>query len=573
MGIESEQSDALQLLGALARRRGELDVAESCFRRSLTSNQAQPQVWNSLGNLLDHSGRGDEALAAFGQALTLDPEHADARYNSARVLHARGLLQEAYAALTPVLSRPEQVTPAMLQLKAQIESDGGQIEAALATLDGALMRAPERAALHHNRAVLLHRQHRFHEALAGHEQALRLGLNVADAHYNLGNTLQSLGRGQQAAQAYRAALALHSGHGLALYDLARLRWRLGDADFDAELRQLTEAEPGSAQGPGIRAHLLWRAERYADAAAAFSLALEREPQAAGFLDGLGRCQVRLGEVDAGLASHRRAIALAPGNAELHANHAASLLVARRPDAALDQAEIAHQLAPMDQYALALMGLAWRALADPREAWLNDYQGMVQIFELEPPPGWADMDSFNAALGNELRLLHADREAPIDQTLRQGTQTLGDIFDQGHPLVDALKGQIAKAVDRYIAALPPDASHPFLRRRSSRGWRFADSWSSRLRSRGFHTSHVHPHGWISSAYYVAVPAVCADVQRREGWLQFGQPDIDLGLGPLTRRIEAPQPGRLALFPSLFWHGTTPFTEDSERLSIAFDIQPL
>jgi hypothetical protein len=28
----------------------------------------------------------------------------------------------------------------------------------------------------------------------------------------------------------------------------------------------------------------------------------------------------------------------------------------------------------------------------------------------------------------------------------------------------------------------------------------------------------------------------------------------------------------LFPSLMWHGTTPFHDDAERLTIAFDVVP-
>jgi len=33
----------------------------------------------------------------------------------------------------------------------------------------------------------------------------------------------------------------------------------------------------------------------------------------------------------------------------------------------------------------------------------------------------------------------------------------------------------------------------------------------------------------------------------------------------------EPARLALFPSVFWHGTRPF-DDGERLTVAFDVVP-
>lgn len=562
---------ALQLLGLLARRRGAVDEAESLLRASLQAAPAQPPVWNNLGNLLAAAARNEEALAAFDQALLHDESMADAHYNRARVLQRLGRAADALAALDRAQALSREPSVAMLQLRGSVLADLGRLDESLAATDAALARAPDRPALLHNRATVLQRCHRHADALQAHQRAQALGLDVADAHYNLGNTLQSLGRHDAAAEAYRRALAREPLHALALYDLARLRWRQGDAGFDAELRTAIEAAPQSAVACGIHGNLLWRAEHWADAERAFSLALRREPANPRWHDGLGRCRVRLGAIADGLAHHTRAVTLAPQLAELRSNHASSLLVARQPDAAQREAEAALALAPLDQQALALLGLAWRMLGDPREAWLNDHERLVRVIDLPPPPGFADIADFMQLLAAELRGLHGDRAAPVDQTLRHGTQTLGDIFEQGHPLVNLLKQRIAEAVSDYVATLPDDAAHPFLSRRTQ-AWRFTDSWSSRLTRGGFHTAHVHPHGWISSACYVTVPPVVADTRRRQGWLEFGRPDIDVGLVDPVRLAVRPRPGRLVLFPSLCWHGTSGFDTDDERLTIAFDVMP-
>jgi hypothetical protein len=244
------------------------------------------------------------------------------------------------------------------------------------------------------------------------------------------------------------------------------------------------------------------------------------------------------------------------------------------------AETAVRLDPLDQQAWATLGLAWRATGHPADGWLDDYQKHVQVYDLAPPEGWPDMASFNRALAATLEALHTDAEAPIDQTLRHGSQTMDNIFDQAHPLVDQLKGRITEAVDLYIAhldSLPADDSHP-LRGRTSPRWRYSDSWSVRLRSSGFHTNHVHSHGWISSCYYVALPPVMTQASgqcaHRDGWISFGTPDIDIpgcDLGP--RRQERPRAGRLVLFPSYMWHGTLPFTDLLPRVTIAFDVVPM
>jgi hypothetical protein len=257
-----------------------------------------------------------------------------------------------------------------------------------------------------------------------------------------------------------------------------------------------------------------------------------------------------------------------------------LLQAGQHTQAAQVAETAVRLDPLDQQAWATLGLAWRATGHPGEHWLDDYAQHVQAYDLPPPEGWSDMASFNRALTAALEAMHTDAQAPIDQTLRHGSQTMDNIFDQGHPLVEQLKGRICQAVDRYIAhleSLPADDSHP-LRGRTSPHWRYTDSWSSRLRSSGFHTNHVHSHGWISSCYYVALPPVMTaggdGDDKRAGWITFGTPDITVpGCDLAPRRQEQPRAGRLVLFPSYMWHGTLPFTDTQPRLTIAFDVVPL
>ena len=110
----------------------------------------------------------------------------------------------------------------------------------------------------------------------------------------------------------------------------------------------------------------------------------------------------------------------------------------------------------------------------------------------------------------------------------------------------------------------------LRQELERGYR--PRWSVRLVDSGFHVDHVHPQGWFSSAFYVALPEKEEDSafseDGRAGWLSFGEnrelvPDLEA-----FRWVE-PRAGTLALFPSITWHGTRPFGR-GERMTVAFDI---
>nr|WP_246156541.1 putative 2OG-Fe(II) oxygenase [Sphingorhabdus profundilacus] len=125
-----------------------------------------------------------------------------------------------------------------------------------------------------------------------------------------------------------------------------------------------------------------------------------------------------------------------------------------------------------------------------------------------------------------------------------------------------------AVRGYVDALPPqDPHHPLLS--PDRAALLLDgSWSVRLNGKGFHASHTHVNGWISSAFYVALPGQPGPPPS--GHFALGTPPPELGLNLPAYCTVEPKPGRLVLFPSTMWHSTIPF-EAGERLTIAFDIK--
>jgi hypothetical protein len=215
--------------------------------------------------------------------------------------------------------------------------------------------------------------------------------------------------------------------------------------------------------------------------------------------------------------------------------------------------------PWDVALWAMTGLIWRLQDDPRREWLHEQPGLVATCELCLPPEEI------ARIAERLRGLHRTRAHPIGQSLRGGTQTRGRLFNRSEPEVIRLRDAITAALADHWDALPPaDMTHPLLRHRDSRP-HFGGSWSVRLTDGGFHISHVHPHGILSSACYLVVPPASG----QEGWLEIGGPpaSLDLALAPL--RLVQPRPGRLALFPSTLFHGTRRFTA-GERLTAAFDV---
>lgn len=212
-----------------------------------------------------------------------------------------------------------------------------------------------------------------------------------------------------------------------------------------------------------------------------------------------------------------------------------------------------------------LSLIWRLTGNPRAAWLDGSPPYVRSYDLPFAAGEL------AQLATLLRSLHTARSPYLEQSVRGGTQTDRPLLFRHEPIIASLRQKIVAALRAYIAALPPfEPGHPLLGTPRNQ-LLFAGSWSVRLHAQGFHVSHTHPQGWISSALYVSLPTPELMGREPAGWFEYGCAPTELGLSlPPLGRME-PRAGRLLLFPSTLWHSTVPF-DDGERLSIAFDVRP-
>jgi uncharacterized protein (TIGR02466 family) len=271
-----------------------------------------------------------------------------------------------------------------------------------------------------------------------------------------------------------------------------------------------------------------------------------------------------------VSAARAAFAAKPGDAVFAENLVASLLVAGDATAALEIVERFHGLQPSDQRWITYRIDIARQLDEQLFADWCDLERLVRVYELEPPPGYRTIAEFHEALKPLLESRHRQAAHPLDQSLRGGTQTSRGLLTDPDPRIRQYLAQLAAPLADYQSAIGQDASHPMLTRNRAPA-KPVGCWSVRLKRGGFHVNHIHPQGWISSAYYVSVPAEVADASAQSGWIKFAEPRYAMpGATPLL--TVQPQPGRLVLFPSYLWHGTNPIRGEEPRLTIAFDCVP-
>jgi len=572
---QPDNAVALQLFGALRRAEGRSLEAEQFYRRAVTADPELPQVHYNLGTSLYTLRRYDEAVVSFREALRLKANFVEASLNLALALQSLRQLDEAEKVLRGAL----RLQPSWLPLKQALsgvlndQHRPKEAEALLRPAIAAAARDPRQAAeLMHNLGVSLKLQQRHPEAWDALSRAQQLAPDLPLADYNRGNVLQRLGRMDEAVEAYRSAIARDPLDLTAHRDLNQLLYRLErDDEFLRSYDELGMLYPEIGYIWLNKANFLFQLGDYAAARENFERAAPLLPDHVMPHDGLALIHARTGDFDAAIREHETVLKMEPENGHAWVTFAETLLRGGDASKGLSAAERAMAIAPDNQHALAMWGLALRASGDAREEWLNDYENFVQVFELAPPDGYSDMESFNRDLNVWLNRLHSDKREFLDQSLRGGTQTVEDLFGAGHDLVERLRAQIDKAISAYIGRMREDGEHPLLRRRHP-VFRYAGSWSSRLHDCGFHTNHVHPKGWISSAYYIALPETIEDQQEKQGWIKFGEPSFDAGITEPVRRAIKPVPGTLVLFPSYMWHGTVPFHAPASRTTIAFDAVP-
>ncbi|TKD51331.1 putative 2OG-Fe(II) oxygenase [Sphingomonas baiyangensis] len=554
--LAGEHPAILHLLALLEKRAGQSEAARKAFARALRQAPDDPQIRTNHANLLLSLGDEEAALKELDRAIDARPGFRDAHVNRAVIRHRSGNATGAWRDIEAFAAAPG-ADARILTLAGQIRRDLGEFDAAATCFDRALALDPARAT-----------------ALAGRARvALERGDDDAEARHATARRAAP----ENIALRLGEALAAEAG-GNAERGIALLREALHDAPLDTELHvELVRmaSEAGYPHELDSIAAAAARPEASLPLHQAYVTALAQAERPQDVIEHVDRLAPAM-RADALLSAQQLAAfdtldmrEHAAPLAERLANGPATVFVARHalrfgdPQRAASLLE-ARCLAGTGSVAdWAHLGIAWRLLGDYRAAWLFDQPGLYRWTDLELSA--EDL----VGLAALLRGLHRTRAHPVDQSLRGGTQTRGSLFARREPALRALAAMLDTAIARHMAALPPaDPAHPLLARRDA-ALRISGSWSVRLGASGFHVSHIHPQGLLSSALYIALPERIPADDDRAGWLELGRPPAELELDlPPVATIE-PRPGRLALFPSYMFHGTRPFAA-GERLTVAFDV---
>ncbi len=200
------------------------------------------RAWFSVGYLL---GRKNEpnfnaVISAYGKALRLKPDFADAYINRGNALSQLGQHEAALTDYDKALRLNPDLAEAYLN-RGVAQADLGQYEKALADYNEALRLKPNLAEAYLNRGEVYTKLDQYEKALADYNEALRLKPNYAEAYYNRGTRRNRLGQHEAAIADFDEAIRLKPDYALAYDNRGTAKAKLGQyeaaiADFDKAIR-------------------------------------------------------------------------------------------------------------------------------------------------------------------------------------------------------------------------------------------------------------------------------------------------------------------------------------------------
>jgi tetratricopeptide (TPR) repeat protein len=547
--------------GYAAYQRGDHAEARRCLRRV-----NHPKALHLMGLVEKADGNLGEALQLLRRAAAQDPRDPEIANNLGRILQDRGDLDAAESEFRRALKIRADFQPALVGL-AHLSVKLERWPEAQDLFEQLLPLSPKDPSLRHGYATALLNLGQPDKAEALFTALVDEGNKAPQIRYMRARARLELGIVDPAMDDLRVAHA-ESPSIMTLQALAGMYWMTGDRTALETLVQEAITVPElAAKG----AEILRQSGSPEKALAALHAARDKQElpptswavEATVFIDMNDGAQAE--------AAARQCLVVDPQNIVVRRSLITSLLMQGKADEAMPIIEEMRRAEPDDQQWLAYETTALRLLGDERYADIVDLERFVRPYQLPVPDGFDDIASFNAAFLATLDRWHRYKTHPLDQSLRGGSQTPRDLTTINDPVIKAFYRALDVPIRRYMADVGDAKNHP-LTARNTGDYRIAGGWSVKLHGGGKHVNHVHPEGWISSSYYVAVPESAKTDANMAGCIKFAEPPFKTNPPTPPEKWIRPEAGTLVLFPSFLWHGTEPIHDGAVRVTAPFDAVP-
>ena len=634
--------------GVAAQNIGDLQKAEGFYREILGRYPKHPDASHNLGLIAISVNQIEVALPLFKTALEVNPmieqfwvSYVDALVKDNQIKDAKQTIKKAVKKgfnrkkLETLLSQSNLISDTKVPSKSQIDSllklyQSGRLadveklalliiknfpshyfawqllasvlgqcdrdsEAANA-FETLLTLIPQDAVANYNFGNTLNRLGRFDDAEVRYRQAIALKNDFAEAHGNLANMLQQLGRLGQAITSYTRAIELrpddaetHKNLGSTLLKLDRLD------EAEAVFRKAIALKPDFADAHNYLGSSVKELGRLDEAEAVFRRAIELKPDFSDAHNNLGVTLQGLGRLDDAEDSYTQAIRFNPESIDSLTNRWLILFSKKCFESALRDAQSLltnsiGQFELITLYALGRIDEIYKRIAilsgiDGQNINIAAFSSFIAIAEKRNttynfcpnPMDFIYYSNLSAHIKNSTAFISevieelgsiATTWEPSGKSTVSGFQSTSgaNLLSSSSKNISKIKSIIVEELKAYYSKYHSE-SCLYISKWPNDNFLFG--WHVILKKQGHQTAHIHPAGWLSGVIYLkVVPSRGKD----EGAIEFGLNGQHYSHIHSPKLTFQPKVGDMVLFPSSLHHRTIPFMAEADRIIISFDLIP-
>jgi tetratricopeptide (TPR) repeat protein len=586
--------------------------------------------WKILGSILSQTGRKPEAVIVNQRAVHLAPQDIEALFNLGNTLQDLERSEEAEANYRKALDIKPDFAECHGNLGNALRILGKRNEA-LDSYKKAIKLKPDYIQPHYNLATLLSEMNKLEEAESSFKQVIILNPEYYQAHFNLGLNYQLLGRLNDSEKSFRKAISLkpdsaeiHNNLGVILKQLGRLK------EAEEKYRESIALKSDFEDPYSNLGLILKEMDRLEEAEDILRKALTINPNNADTYTNLGVTLQELGRLEESISFHKEAISLNPGQAKLYNNIGATYQLLGKLKKADENYIKAIDIDPdnidalMNRWHLLFERKEFETalkVADKCNTEISRLRSLETLFALKRteeiyqriemqskvddtnlrvaafasfiankekkdtahnfcknPLDFLYFSSISSYFQNSSIFLKDVIEElndiktvwePYNKTTSKGFQTPHNhnLFTDPSEKMGELKSIIIKELDLYYLKFKEE-SCSYIEKWPNEKNIFG--WHVILKQQGQQTSHIHPSGWLSGVIYLkVVPPLGND----EGAIEFSLNGKNFNDINSPKLMHQPKEGDIVFFPSSLHHSTIPFTTDTDRIIVSFDLLPV
>ena len=437
-------------------------------------------------------------------------------------------------------------------------------------------------------------QDKLDESLKIYQKSLALDNNDPEAHNNLGLVLQKLGRLQEAMLSLKKAIALKPDFIIAIYNLGNTLKEIGNLE-DAEInfKRCIKLKPNFIEAYINLANTQSENNHFNDAERSLKKCIELKKNFIPAHYNLGNLLKKLGRLDEAMTSYNYLLKLKPSYKPALLGRGQIFFIKKKFDQALNDFdncntsesraralitlynsgnidEIYQRInnnAKLDEKNLRVAAFSsFISHKENKETKNNFCKNPLEfLYFSNLSSHLKNSDKFIDDLIDQIKHINASWE-PSNKTTIKGFQSTKNLFVDPKGKIKDLQKIIIDELQKYNLKFK-DKSCLFINEWPLKKNLFG--WHVILQQQGYQDPHIHPAGWLSGVIYLKV---VPSLEKNEGAIEFSLNAQNYSDVKSPKFIHQPKKGDIVFFPSSLHHRTIPFTTNTDRIIISFDLLP-